>query len=1109
MSSSYHSRGKHNGRGRGTSDDEDEEQSRGQRLRRQRDEDEDDDDDDEDDDDDDVVDDDDDEDEDDEDLEEGNRQRPKKRQRRHKANPFIDNEAAVDEDEDEDDEEAEDGFDREEAEEAERTFHDESRHRALDRHMQQEEDTNAEAIAERFKQRYGRSEMSRGTFRGDLDHVPQGVLIPSVNDPKLWLIRCKPGKEKTIVMQMMRKFFDLEFSSKTPLEILSVFSRDSLQGYIYIEAMKQAHVMSAIEGVQNLYVSKLALVPVNEMVDCLTIKGKILDIKANAWVRIKRGKYDGDLAQVLEVHESGDTVSVKLIPRLEPSRDLHGVGQPRRKKGNDVRQPQKLFQPNEFNKREINPGNGGYNYQGEFFDKDGYLEKSVKVRSLLTENVNPTLDEITKFTGGSINEHGNDLALLASANQATPDDFQIGEGITVISGELRNVPGVIQSIEGGIVTILPNKSFGLSGPLRYPARDIAKRFEEGNHVKVVGGVHKDETGLIVKIENNVVTILSDTTLNPISVFSKDLRTASEVSTTGTSLGQYETLDLVQLSASDVGVIVKIEKDILLILNQYGNLVRVKPQQVQSKRDSSRAVTSDSHARPVTSGDNVVVSDPSSTIKRSGTVMHIFRSHVFVKSREVAENNGVIVSRNSNISVLDGKASTPSMGAMGRSNAYNPYASPTAAGGGGLGSPGRGRGRGRGRGGRDEFVGKTVIICGGPYKGYLGIVKDATETHARVEMHTGNKIINVEKSKLNINGESRSSQPPTSQSSYNNNYADRYDRNSSRTPSYGGSKTPMYRSNTGSATPNPYSNGGRTPAWEAGSRTPAWNAGSKTPAWGEGGGRTPAWEASSRTPARPDGSLSRGSSGSNGGADHMPYQNALADDSANNTPYIPATPAVDLMHGSGAHSVAGTPAGYPATPTAHPPPLPQTPVGHGVGGMYPSMASVPSTGLPQTPFVPSTPFNPSTPAALHGDYYRGSSGGAMEMAADSHGLENWLCVDIEVRIVQAANGRRFRDGQHDGRRAAIRTVELGNRSAQIMLLEGSAVGEILSNVPDECLQPLQPEKKEPFKVLMGEYRDYTGVLLSIDADEGVVRLDGRSDILMMNMSSLAKTHSVAE
>ncbi|KAJ8331441.1 transcription elongation factor spt5 [Batrachochytrium dendrobatidis] len=1059
-------------------EDETEEQSREARFRRQRDEDEDDEEDEEEE-----------EEEDDEDHERGVQKHPKKRQRRQKANPFIDYEAAVDEDDEEDDEEAEDGFDQE-AEEVERTFHDESRHRAFDRRVQQEEDTNAEAIAERFKQRYGRSEMSRGAYRGDLDHVPQSVLIPSVNDPKLWLIRCKPGKEKIIVMQMMRKFDDLELTSKTPLEILSVFSRDSLQGYVYIEAMKQAHVMAAIQGVNNIYVSKLQLVPVNEMVDCLSIKGKTLDLKTNAWVRVKRGRYDGDLAQVLEVAESGDTALVKLIPRLEPARGTLGQVQSRRKKGTDVRQPQKLFQPSDFNKREINAGNGGYTYQGDFFDKDGYLEKTMKVTSLLTEMVNPTLDEITKFSGGSINEQNNDLALLASANQATTDDFQIGEGITVISGELKNVPGVIQSIEGGIVTVIPDKSFGLSGPLRYPARDIAKRFEEGNHVKVVGGVHKDETGLIVKIDNNVVTILSDTSLNPISVFSKDLRTASEVSAVGTSLGQYDTLDLVQLSASDVGVIVKIEKDILLILNQYGNLLRVKPQQIQSKRDSSRAVTSDSHARPVTAGDHVVVSDPSSTIKRSGTVLHIFRSHVFVKSREIVEDNGIIVARNSNLVVMGGKVPMPAFGShapgAGRGNAYNPYAASTGlAGQGRSGGPGgMGRGRGRGRG-RDEFVGKTVTICGGPYKGYLGIVKDATETHARVELHTGNKTINMEKTKLSMHGaESRSMQSQVN-AGYNG-YADRYDRNSnmgSRTPSYSGSKTPMYRSNTESATPNPHMDGGRTPAWDSGSRTPAWNASSKTPAW----------EASSRTPARPDSFFP--------GADHMPYQNALADNA--DTPYIPSTPAVDGMHGQ-SHNVTGTPGAYPSTPAAHN--LPQTPLG-GIGGQYPNMGSVPNTGLPQTPFVPATPFNPSTPANVHGDYY-GSPNGGM----DVHVSENWLCVGIEVRIIQSQTGRRFRDGQYDGRRAAIKTVEQGNRNAQILFLDGGVDGhggEVISGVPDECLGPIHPEKKEAFKVLKGEYRDYTGVLLSIDMEEGVVRLDGRSDILMMDMSSLAKIHASSE
>ncbi|OAJ36116.1 hypothetical protein BDEG_20324 [Batrachochytrium dendrobatidis JEL423] len=100
-------------------EDETEEQSREARFRRQRDEDEDDEEDEEEE-----------EEEDDEDHERGSypancllfsllktyvQKHPKKRQRRQKANPFIDYEAAVDEDDEEDDEEAEDGFDRGEA----------------------------------------------------------------------------------------------------------------------------------------------------------------------------------------------------------------------------------------------------------------------------------------------------------------------------------------------------------------------------------------------------------------------------------------------------------------------------------------------------------------------------------------------------------------------------------------------------------------------------------------------------------------------------------------------------------------------------------------------------------------------------------------------------------------------------------------------------------------------------------------------------------------------------------------------------------------------------------------------------------------------------------
>jgi transcription elongation factor SPT5 len=62
------------------------------------------------------------------------------------------------------------------------------------------------------------------------------------------------------------------------------------------------------------------------------------------------------------------------------------------------------------------------------------------------------------------------------------------------------------------------------------------------------------------------------------------------------------------------------------------------------------------------------------------------------------------------------------------------------------------------------------------------------------------------------------------------------------------------------TPNPYAQGGRTPAWGSSGRTPnpyavsgdvrtpAWNVGSRTPnPYATDGGRTPAWSATSRTP----------------------------------------------------------------------------------------------------------------------------------------------------------------------------------------------------------------------------------------------------------------------
>jgi transcription elongation factor SPT5 len=53
----------------------------------------------------------------------------------------------------------------------------------------------------------------------------------------------------------------------------------------------------------------------------------------------------------------------------------------------------------------------------------------------------------------------------------------------------------------------------------------------------------------------------------------------------------------------------------------------------------------------------------------------------------------------------------------------------------------------GRGPRDRLIGVTVVVIKGAHKGYVGTIKDTNGPMARVELHTGNKVISIEKEKL--------------------------------------------------------------------------------------------------------------------------------------------------------------------------------------------------------------------------------------------------------------------------------------------------------------------------------------------------------------------------
>jgi len=125
---------------------------------------------------------------------------------------------------------------------------------------------------------------------------------------------------------------------------------------------------------------------------------------------------------------------------------------------------------------------------------------------------------------------------------------------------------------------------------------------------------------------------------------------------------------------------------------------------------------------------------------------------------------------------------------------------------------------------------------------------------------------------------------------------------------------------------------------------------------------------------------------------------------------------------------------------------------------------------------NSPYTPQTPGA----------------SLDMIGQSDWYSPDIEVTI---------RDTHDDtglcGQVGIIRGVTPGMCS--VFLPDEDRTVSIAA----EHLQPVQPSRGDRVKVIMGEDRDSTGSLLSIDSQEGVVKLDQNGDVKMLQLKFLCK------
>eukprot|EP00659_Diplonema_papillatum_P015406 gene15406-23555_t len=155
-------------------------------------------------------------------------------------------------------------------------------------------------------------------FRGyaqQRDNAALG-LYPTIADPKLFMMRCKSGFARTLCAQIMYKCL-FRASKGDDLMIKSVFCRDHLPEFLYIEAHRQAHVLNVVSGLQGAWRNKIKLIPVSEMPSTLAKTRPAAAVKPGSWGRFRHGLHKGDLCKIMEIDDSKEAYVVHVIPRVD------------------------------------------------------------------------------------------------------------------------------------------------------------------------------------------------------------------------------------------------------------------------------------------------------------------------------------------------------------------------------------------------------------------------------------------------------------------------------------------------------------------------------------------------------------------------------------------------------------------------------------------------------------------------------------------------------------------------------------------------------------------------------------------------------------------------
>lgn len=276
--------------------------------------------------------------------------------------------------------------------------------------------------------------------------------------------------------------------------IRSAFSRDDIQGYIYVESPSRTALHSILNGVAGVARSRsqtpgffIDAVDLHDRPLLLDMGLKNIPVTENSWIRVRSGKYKGDLGLLHSVDKSTLICTVYLVPRIHLDR--------KRKRG---RPTQSLFDVSlvqgRFGEQSVQKRNAVFVFKNNSYEMR-LLQASYHLSALATEGVNAREEELDFFR--KVPELWDKANVFISP-------IKIGDRIRVISGAYVGMAGNIVNLSTMTATFLqggPNQD-----AIEVLMTEIRKDFALGDFVQIICGSNRGTSGFVVEIEGQTACL---------------------------------------------------------------------------------------------------------------------------------------------------------------------------------------------------------------------------------------------------------------------------------------------------------------------------------------------------------------------------------------------------------------------------------------------------------------------------------------------------------------------------------------------------------------------------------------------------------------------------